>query len=254
VLATAGDGLGQRGIVAGQQRGTFGLQPLEEQRVTDGAVLDYLGQPGAQLAHRQAAQGGGVGDDRARRVEGADQVLALRDVHGGLATDRGVHHRQQRGGQLHAVHAPHPARRGEAGQVADHATAQCQHAGIAGGAQRRQRGDRTGEVVQGLGRLAGRDHVLADLQLGAGRLQGIADACQVQRGHGVVAGQQHVASADGRAQQAGVGQQPGADVDLVREFAANGDGTGGSGHAVGSEICHWLASRTTSWAVASAEV
>ena len=57
-------------------------------------------------------------------MEGADQVLALRGVDAGLAADRGIHLREQRGRDLHEAHAAAQDRRGKAGEVADHAAAE----------------------------------------------------------------------------------------------------------------------------------
>ncbi|MNV21260.1 hypothetical protein D3C71_1121910 [compost metagenome] len=231
----------------------LGLQPLEEQRVADGAVLDHLGQAGAQLARGQGAQRGGIGDHRARRMERADQILAFGDVHRGLATHRGIHHRQQRGGQLHAVHPAHPAGGGKPGQVAGHAPAERHHAGIAGGAERGQRADRRAETGQRLGGFPGRQHQLTDQQVRPLGQQGGLDPGQVQRGHRVVAEQQHVATAHVLGQQRALAEQARADVDAVRGGAGNGDDAGG-GHAVGSCRCHCAARRSTSCAVASAGV
>ena len=148
----------KRGIVAGQQRVDVRLEPAEEMRVEDRAVLHHLGEAGAQFAVGQGAQHGGVGDHRARRMEGADQVLALRQVDRGLAADRGVDHRQQCRRQLHAVDAAHPAGRGEAGQIADHATAERDHGGIARRAQRGQRVQAFAEARQRLFLFARRHH------------------------------------------------------------------------------------------------
>ena len=56
-------------------------------------------------------------------MEGADEVLALRRVDAGLAADRGIDLRQQRGRDLHEVHAAASDRGGKAGEVADDAAA-----------------------------------------------------------------------------------------------------------------------------------
>ena len=75
-----------------------GFAEREHAGVAGGAVLHDFGHAGAQLAVGQGPQGRGVGEHRARRMEGADQVLALRQVHRGLAANRRVDHRQQRRG------------------------------------------------------------------------------------------------------------------------------------------------------------
>src|SRR3546814_11866878 len=49
---------------------------------------------------------------------------------------------------LRAVDAAHPARGGDAGQVADHAAAECVHASVAGGAECGQRADGVAEACE----------------------------------------------------------------------------------------------------------
>ena len=60
-------------------------------------------------------------------MKGADQVLALRRVDSGLAADRGIHLRQQRGRHLHEIEAAADDRGGKTGEVADHAAAERDH-------------------------------------------------------------------------------------------------------------------------------
>jgi hypothetical protein len=140
-------------------------------------------------------------------MEGADQVLALRDVHRGLAADRGIHHRQQRRGDLHAVDAAHPAGGGEAGHVADHAAAQRDHGRVAGGPQRREGLDHRGEIGQGLFGLAGGDHVAGDLEARLGPAQGGFEAVGVQRRHVRIADDQRMAATQRRRHQVAVVEQ-----------------------------------------------
>ena len=78
-----------------EQRRRIGVEPVQERRIDDRAVLDHLREAGAQFARRQRAQRRRIGEHRARRMERADQVLALRQVHRGLAADRRIDHRQQ---------------------------------------------------------------------------------------------------------------------------------------------------------------
>ena len=60
-------------------------------------------------------------------MERADEVLALGQVHAGLAADRAVDHREQRGRHLHDVDAAVVHRGREAGRVADDAAADRDH-------------------------------------------------------------------------------------------------------------------------------
>jgi hypothetical protein len=66
-----------RRCVAGEQRCAVGLQPGEEGCVADEAVFDDLGVAGGELARRQRRQRVAVGEDEARLMEGADEVLAV---------------------------------------------------------------------------------------------------------------------------------------------------------------------------------
>ena len=96
-----GDGVAQRGVVAGHHR----LGPCASSQAKNSAsprapYLTTSRVAGQQLAARQGGQRAGVGQHQARLVEGADQVLALAGVDAGLAAHRGVDLGQQRGGDL----------------------------------------------------------------------------------------------------------------------------------------------------------
>jgi hypothetical protein len=69
----------------------------------------------------------GIGDHQHRLMERAEQVLALRRVDAGLAADRGIDLRQQRGRHLHEIDAAAQDRRRKAGEIADHAAAERNH-------------------------------------------------------------------------------------------------------------------------------
>ena len=103
------------------------------------SVFRDLGIAGAKLALRQRVEQRGIGEHQHRLMERADEILAVRRVDAGLAADRGVDLRQQRGRHLHEIKpAPH-AGRGKAGEIADHAAAQRDHQIIALDARRDQR-------------------------------------------------------------------------------------------------------------------
>ena len=72
-------------------------------------------------------------------MERADQVLAVRRIDAGLAADRGIDLRQQRGRHLHEIDAAPHDRRGKAGEIADHAAAERDHEIVALDARRDQR-------------------------------------------------------------------------------------------------------------------
>jgi hypothetical protein len=85
-------------------RSRLGSEPFEERQIPDQAVLDDFRQPGPQFPVRQRIQRVRIGQHEARLVESADHVLAQRVVDGGLASDRGVHLRQQGRGNLDKRH------------------------------------------------------------------------------------------------------------------------------------------------------
>ena len=178
-------------------------------------------------------------------MEGADEILALRDVDRGLAADRGIDHRQQRGRQLHAIDAAHPAGCGESGHVADHAAAERIDAGVAGCPHFRKRGDDAVEVVEGLGALAGRQDQHCELRVWARRPQCRDHRIAIQGGDMFVADHQGVASAQGVRQQGGVAQQAIPDMDGIGRGTADIDFS--EGHAAASRCCnHIIRCSTTS--------
>ncbi len=103
------------------------LQPGEEASIPDQAVFDDFGIARAELAWRQRVEQRGVGQDQHRLMEGADEVLAVIGIDGGLAADRGIDLRKQRGWHLHIVETTADNRGGEAGKIADHAATERHH-------------------------------------------------------------------------------------------------------------------------------
>ena len=89
------------------------------------------------LALGQGRQGARIGDHRRRRMERADQVLALRRVHAGLAAHRRVQHGEQRGRHLEVRDAAQVRRGDEPGEVARDAAAERDDAAVAPEALRR---------------------------------------------------------------------------------------------------------------------
>ncbi len=92
-------------------------------RVVDDAVLDRLGQAGAHLGGRQGRERQRIRHDQGRRMESADQILALRQIDPGFATQARVNHGEQRRRDVDPAQAAHVSRRREASHVADHAAA-----------------------------------------------------------------------------------------------------------------------------------
>ena len=197
----------QRGRVARQQLADVLLDPVEEGGVEDGAVLDHFGQAGRQLARRAASPACRIGQHRARLVEGADHVLAQRVVDAGLAADRGIDLRQQRGRHLHEGHAAHVAGGGEAGHVADHAAAQRDQRGLAVAFVGQQGVEDQVQRLPVLVLFAVGQHDLD--HVAAGRAQRRGDAFEVQRRDGGVGDDGDLAAAMWRAEQRRVASRPG---------------------------------------------
>ena len=126
-LRAALDDEADRRVVEVEHLTMVALEEVDQLGRQDRAGLDDLGEPGAQLARRQGPQRRRVGDHQPRVMKRADQVLAGRDVDAGLAADRRVDLRHQRGRHLHEVDAAQVRRRGEAGDVADDAATQRDH-------------------------------------------------------------------------------------------------------------------------------
>ncbi len=117
------DRMEPRRFVAGEQRRAFRLAPGEEVGIGDQPVFHHLGIARPELAFRKAGERARVDQHHRRRVEGADQILALARVDAGLAAHRRIGLGQE--GRRHRDPAAPPLqhRRREAGDVADHAAA-----------------------------------------------------------------------------------------------------------------------------------
>ena len=100
------------------------LESLEERAVAEQCGLDHLGHPRGELARRERPQEARGDEDAARLVERAGEVLAGAQVDAGLPSHGAVHHRKQRRRHLVVVDAAQVGRRGESGQVPDHASAE----------------------------------------------------------------------------------------------------------------------------------
>ena len=136
-LAAAANRMRQRCRVEAPQVVDVLLEPGEERRVDDDAVLDDLGEAGGELARRQRCERAGIREHRDRLMERADHVLAARMVDGRLAADRGVDLREQRRRHLHEIDAALVARGDVARQVADDAAAERDEAAVAVETRRR---------------------------------------------------------------------------------------------------------------------
>jgi hypothetical protein len=204
-------------------RRRVGLDQVEDDRVGDEPGLDDLGQPADVLRHRKARQYRGIGQYSGRRVERADEVLALRRVDRGLPADRRVGHAEQRRGHQYHPHPAQPCRGHKAGQVCHGAAADAD--------------DRVGAADTGSGQLRPQARRHADLlgrlavghRLGLHGIPGPGQGLAHRRGDAAEPGRvNHDHGAHLRAdQRRQLRQHAGADSDLVRVLAANRDPPGG---------------------------
>jgi len=120
------------------------LQPVEEFRVHDGAILDDFSHAGAEFTRRQGIQGLRVNQHHAGLVESTQQVLAPAVIYPGLATHRAVHLRQQGGWHLEKPHSAHVGSGSKAADITDHATPQSDQVAVAPGLHTHQPVDNAG--------------------------------------------------------------------------------------------------------------
>ena len=95
-----------RSVSAAASRSSTAVTPTRRRSTTalairEQRVLGHLAEPAAELRVGKRREQRGVGHDADRLVEGTDEVLALGEVHCGLAADRGVDLGEQRGRHLH---------------------------------------------------------------------------------------------------------------------------------------------------------
>ena len=107
-----------------EQRVALRLHQLEDRGIANDTVLHRLEQAGAVFALRQCRQHIGIDQHRQRLMKRPDQVLARGQIHAGLAADRRVHLRQQRGRNLHHRNAAHEDGREKSAYIAHHSAAQ----------------------------------------------------------------------------------------------------------------------------------
>ena len=88
------------------------------------AYLATSPRPDAHSRARERGEHGGVAEDPEGLVERPDEVLALRQVDGRLAADRGVDLAEERGGHLDERDAAEVHRGDEARDVGDHPAAE----------------------------------------------------------------------------------------------------------------------------------
>ena len=172
-FAATGDRAGELGTVSGHHPAAVGFEPFEQRPVAEQTVFHHLGVAGAQLAGRQRVEQRGVGEYRHGLMKRADQVLAERRIDAGLAADRAIHLGKQGGRDLDQRNPATQDCGSEAGQVTDHAAAECQDGVVPLDAGAEQSVAQLGELGEALAGLSGRQHdgVMNDGRSGEARLQ-----------------------------------------------------------------------------------
>ncbi len=198
---------------AREEAGPVRFAPVEEARIRDEPVLRDFRVARPHLALREGVEGGGVGDDKARLVEGADQVLAVGGVDPGLAAHRGIDLGEQGGRRLHEAHAPAQGRGGEAREITHDSAAERHHDVVALDlvGQQAIADLRVGGVaLRGFARRHRHDPGAQ-----ARRVQARAQTLAVEAGHGLVGDDHRRAGAETGHGGAGRVENVAADADVV---------------------------------------
>ena len=116
-----------RSLIASGQLGPMLFEPLKECRIAQQAVLNNFAVTRKKITFFQSREHIDIGQNQARLVERADQVLAMRGVDARLAPDRAVNLRQQRCRHLHEPDPTAQNGRGKSHQIADHTSAKRNH-------------------------------------------------------------------------------------------------------------------------------
>ena len=101
------------------------LDEAKQSCIADCGGLDDLGHAVVEVARRQRSQRLRVRQDRDGLMERPEQVFPFPEVDAGLAADARIHLRDKGGWYLNVVHPSHVGGGQEAGDIADHPSAEC---------------------------------------------------------------------------------------------------------------------------------
>jgi len=152
-----------------------------------------------------------VRDDAFGLIERADQILAARMIDAGLAADRGVDLREQRGRNLHVADAALIAGGRKACDIADHAPAQGEHGGVAVHFLRHQRIEYQARGMQRLVLLAFRQDAFGD----PARVEPGRQFRKVQAADRGIGHDQQIVAANAARQQLAIAKQARSDRDRI---------------------------------------
>ena len=124
---------------------------IEEGGIADDAVLDAFGEAAADFADGEGFEGGDIGDDEARLMEGADEIFAGGVIDADFAADGGVDGGEEGGGDLDEGDSAEEGSGDVSGHIADDPPTECDDGCgtlYTGGEERVEGGD--GGVGEGL--------------------------------------------------------------------------------------------------------
>ena len=143
--------------VAIENRLGVGLQPAEEIRVHDHAVLDDFGQAAFEFAFGQRVERSQVDPNHGRLPERTDDVLGLWQVDPRFSADAAIDHRKERRGDLEQSNSTVPRRGQKTGQIADDSPTDGNDHGLTVGAEQSHLLPKASELLNGLARLTAGD-------------------------------------------------------------------------------------------------
>ena len=168
-LATAGFSDGLRPCrAAGEDLLPVLFQPFEKIRAVDQAVFRNFGITGPEFTRAQRIENLRIGQNQLRLIKDTDEIFAMCRVDPGLATDRGIHLRQERGRHLHEIHTTPHDTGDEARKIANHTAAKC-HDRVTALQPRRQYGIGDGfQRTEGFGLFTRRNNHRRHIDTGLG--------------------------------------------------------------------------------------
>src|SRR6266446_4889440 len=90
-LYVARDELAERRAITTQDTFQVFFEHCKHRGIGNDGVLDDFGEAAAEFAVREGAQQFWIGQHEARRIERAEEIFSLGEIHAGLAADRTIH-------------------------------------------------------------------------------------------------------------------------------------------------------------------
>ena len=126
-LDRTGDGFQNHRAIIARQGGAMGFKIVKKRLIPQKPVFDDLAVACQQITLGQSVQHPNIRQHQRGLVKGPDQVFAMGRIDAGLAPNRGVNLRQQRGRHLHKSHPAPQHGAGKPHQIAHHPAAKGNH-------------------------------------------------------------------------------------------------------------------------------